>query len=417
MSPIRLALIGAGVRGQYSYAPYVLGREHEAIFTAVAEPNPERRARFARLYHVPEENCFADYHDLLAKEKLADAAMVCTTDRDHVEPAMLALDKGYDLMLEKPIATTPEECLMLLAKAEETGRLVIVCHVLRYTPFFRQIKRIVDEGQIGRVVSICHNENVAFWHYSHSYVRGNWRNTEVAAPMILAKCCHDMDLLAWFTGARCQAASSEGGLLYFRPENAPKGAPRRCLDGCPVAETCPYYAPKVYLWDDYHWSTAQEALGGDTEAERLQRLTDSPYGRCVYHCDNNVVDHQTAAFLFEGGVTAAFSMCAFTDRCDRTIKIMGTEGELRANMSLSEVEVIPFATRIHQVHTLPDNEEEGHFGGDTGIMRDFLRILRGEKENDNPFALSVHAHMMAFAAERSRLESRRVTLDELERGS
>lgn len=416
MQPIRLALIGAGVRGQYSYAPYALGREHEVVFTAVAEPDPVRRARFARLYNIPEDRCFADFHALLSREKLADAAMICTQDRLHVEPALLALEKGYDLLLEKPVAPMPQECLRLLRKAEETGRLVVVCHVLRYTPFFGLIKQLLDEGRIGRIVSVCHNENVAFWHYSHSYVRGNWRNAALASPMILAKSCHDMDILAWFIGARCTAVSSEGGLMHFRKENAPKGAPLRCLDGCPVADTCPYYAPKVYLDDAYRWSTAREALGGETDAERLERLRTGPYGRCVYHCDNDVVDHQVASLVFENGVTAAFSMCAFTDKCDRTLKIMGTEGELRANMSLGEIEITPFATRIRQTYTLPEGDVAGHFGGDAGIMRDFLGVLRGDRANHNPFALSIHAHMMAFAAERSRVEGRRVTLADLEKG-
>lgn len=414
MEQKKLALIGAGVRGQLSYAPYALGREYEVVFTAVAEPDPERRERFAKTYNVPRENCFQDYHALLAREKLADAVMVCTQDRLHVQPALLAMERGYNLLLEKPMAPTPEACMQLLNKANETGRLAVVCLVLRYTPFFGTIKRILDEGQLGRVVSLVHNENVAFWHYAHSYVRGNWRNTALASPMILAKSCHDMDIMAWFVGARCRAVSSAGGLAHFKAENALQGAPARCLDGCPHADSCPYYAPKVYLTNGYRWSTATEALGGDSYEERYERLRTGQYGRCVYHCDNDVVDHQVATLEFENGVTAAFSMCAFTDKSDRTLKIMGTAGELRANMTLGQIEVVDFATRTNKTYTLPQGDVLGHFGGDAGIMRDFLAVLRGEKANKNPFDMSVHAHMMAFAAEASRLEGRRVPVKEME---
>lgn len=327
MEHVTIAVIGAGQRGM-NYSGYALRYPHEVQFVAVAEPNVRRLERFQALHAMADDRCFANWQDLLAQPKLADAVLICTQDKMHFEPAMQALQLGYHVLLEKPMSPRPEECVKMGAFAEQTDRIFAICHVMRYTNFFSTLKRLLDEGAIGRLVSIQHNENVAFWHYAHSYVRGNWRNTAESSPMILAKSCHDMDILLWLAGADCNSISSFGSLTHFKAEYAPVGAPLRCLDGCPVSDTCAFYAPRFYLTGKTGWPVS--TISDDLSREGLSKvLQEGPYGRCVYHCDNDVVDHQVVNIEFENEVTAAFSMCAFTNDISRTLKLMGTNGEIR----------------------------------------------------------------------------------------
>ena len=416
---IKLALIGAGERGQYCYAPYAILHGYEVEFTAVADPHRGRREKFAADYHVPAQGVFETAEELLARPKLADAVVIATQDNQHYEYACRAIELGYKILLEKPISPSAWECLDLQRRAEEKGTMIMVCHVMRYTKFYRKIKEILDSGVIGDVVHVTHTENVGYWHYAHSYVRGNWHRTEQASPMILAKCCHDMDILSWLLKSRCKTISSFGDLRYFTEANAPAGSPARCTDGCPHSGTCPYYAPKLYLSDETTWSTAFNALGPDQSYEARRRaLEEGPYGKCVFHNDNDVVDHQVASLLFENGVTVAFTMCAFSNACDRTMKFMGTKGELRASMDNNVIEVTEFGagvmTGTTQVYTVKPGAT-GHSGGDEGIMEEFVSILKGTRQNTNTIAQSVHSHVMAFAAEESRLSGKTVDIAEFEK--
>lgn len=419
MKKVTIGLIGAGERGQFNYAPYWKLHGHEMCFTAVAEPDKGRRERFAAMYEVPEEGVFESAEDFFARPKLCDAVMICTQDTQHFDYACTAIRMGYKILLEKPISPDIKECLELQRLAEEYHTEIMVCHVMRYTKFYRTIKKLLDEGSIGDVVSIVHSENVAYWHYAHSYVRGNWHKTADSSPMILAKCCHDMDILAWLVGSRLKSVSSYGDLRYFKEENAPAGSPSRCTDGCPVSSTCPYYAPALYLSDDGKWPTAITSLGaGDDMEMRKKALEEGPYGKCVFHNDNDVVDHQVASLLFENGVTVAFTMCAFSNDCDRTITFMGTKGEIHASMDHNTIQVTQFGPGIKtgntQVITVVPGDT-GHSGGDEGIMEEFVAILKGERENTNTIAQSVHSHVMAFAAEESRLTGKTIEIAEFER--
>src|SRR5579872_777399 len=253
-TPIEAVLVGAGARGTLAYGATALQHPETLRFVAVAEPNPERRARFARQHGLPAARCFATWEELLAEGRLAPALVCATLDRLHVAPAVAALEAGYDVLLEKPMAPTASECLAMVRAAESTGRLLMVCHVLRYAPFFATLHAIVSSGRLGEIVTIEHRENVAYWHMAHSYVRGNWRNAAISSPMILAKCCHDLDLIVWMTADNpVRRLHSFGSLSHFRPEQAPPGATERCTDGCPAAESCPFYAPRVYLTDDVGW--------------------------------------------------------------------------------------------------------------------------------------------------------------------
>ncbi len=415
MKPIQAALIGAGGRGIYTFGGFARRYPHEIQFVAVAEPNPERRAYFASQHHLPPERTFADWQDLLAQPRLCEALVIATLDRMHYAPAIAALDCGYDVLLEKPMAPDPVECLKLARKAEADQHLLMICHVLRYTAFFAAIKQVIDSGVLGEIVSIQHNENVGYYHQAHSFVRGNWRNSRESNPMILSKSCHDLDILTWLMGKPCQRLASFGSLHLFKAENAPAGSTVRCTDGCAIERQCPYSALRIYI-DEQNWFGAAITLD-PTEENKLKALREGPYGRCVYHCDNDVVDHQVVNLEFAGGATAVFTMCAFTHEISRTLKVMGTHGELRAHMERNEVEVHDFVTRQRSViHTASG---AGHGGGDEGLLHTFARLVRSTDpvERANPLSsasVSVHSHLMAFAAEKSRLEGKVINLTEYE---
>lgn len=418
MEKIKVAVIGAGLRADI-YSSYALSHPEEMEVAAVADPNKERREKFRSRYRIPGAMAFENWEAFLSRPRLADAVLICTQDQMHYEPAMKAMEAGYHVLLEKPMSPDPLECIRMGERAEQYGRVFSICHVLRYTKFFATIKKLLDEGTIGHLMSIQHNENVAHWHQAHSFVRGNWRSAAESSPMILAKSCHDLDILLWLAGADCTYISSFGSLSYFKKEHAPEGAPLRCLDGCPVSERCSYYAPRVYLTEDVDWPTS--AISDDPSFEaRMKALREGPYGRCVYHCDNDVVDHQVVNMEFANGVTAAFTMSAFTQDCSRTLKLMGSKGEIRAAMEKHEIEIIHFEAGTRNVISLRDaGGHVGHGGGDFGLIREFIKLVRndGKRAGLTSAAASVQSHLMAFAAEASRLEKRVIRMDEYTRAT
>ena len=416
MKRITAALIGAGQRGMGAYAPYALEYPNEIEFIAVAETDPERRKQFSNMHNIPEKYIFSDWKYLLDQEKMADVILVCTQDDMHFKPTIKALEMGYHVLLEKPVSNNPLECIKMEEAAEKFDRHLIVCHVLRYTSFFSTIKQLLDEGKIGDLVSIQHIERVAYWHQAHSFVRGNWRNTAESSPMILAKSCHDMDILHWMIGKDCISLSSFGSLSHFKEENAPEGAPQRCLDGCSHRDECPFFAPSIYIdWkDDWQADVLRAVVSNDTSNEALlAALKTGPYGRCVYHCDNDVVDHQVVNMEFEEGITVAFTMSAFTVDGGRGITLMGTKGQIRGDMEKNEIEVADFLTGTRQLFKLKDNSS-GHGGGDFGIMKDFIRLINDGKSQSHisTIGASVQSHLMAFAAETSRLDRKVINLAE-----
>ncbi len=407
--PVTAIVFGAGGRGMYAYGPYALAHPDELKVVAVAEPNDERRARFAQMHAIPEQNQFRTWQEAMTHGKLARALVNCTQDPLHFDSTKAALQAGYDVLLEKPIAPTRDECVRLVRESEERGRVLQICHVLRFTSFFSTLYEIVRSGRLGRLVTVDHRENVSYWHMSHSFVRGNWRNEGLSSPMILAKCCHDLDILAWILGEPVQYLNSFGALTHYRIENAPAGAPLRCTDGCPVEATCPWYAPRLYgamegVPPRAGWIVT--ALGGGDDPQgRWKQLEVSPYGRCVYHCDNDVVDHQVLSMQFPGDVTVTFTMHGHSDREGRTLRWDGTRATLYGDFS----EGRPYELRIcdHGSGTVevlhPESGESGHGGGDEGLMSAFLRTLRGESVPHRTSArASLESHLMAFAAEESR---------------
>lgn len=416
-APVTLAVVGAGNRGRHAYGGWVAAHPGLARVVAVAEPDPVRLARMADQHGVPTDRRYRSWEAMLSVPRLADAVLITTPDRLHVSPALAALRAGYDILLEKPIAPDAGGVLRLAEEARALGRSVTIGHVLRYTPFFTVIKRLLDEGRIGQVMTIHYTENVGYWHFAHSFVRGNWRNEAQSSPFILAKSCHDLDMLRWLAGAPCLRVSSFGSLSHFRPENAPQGAPARCTDGCPAEPTCPFSAVRFYTQTlAGHAGWPVNVITEDLSPEgRLHALRTGPYGRCVYRCDNDVVDHQVAIFEFANGATAAFTVTGFTEENTRTLKIMGTAGEIRGHLEKGEVELRTFAPARSE--RILASGAGGHSGGDEGLMEALVRRLqaarRGEKATEMLTSLeeSVDSHLMAMAAERSRHDGRVVEME------
>ena len=407
MKPVTAVILGAGSRG-CSYAEYAKEYPGQLQIVAIAEPREDRRKLLAEEHGIGDENCFASWQELLALPKMADCAFVCTLDDDHTAPAVLAMEKGYHLLLEKPMSNTEEECRLIVDTARKHGRKLAVCHVLRYTPFFMKLRELIDRGEIGEVTTINQIENVGYWHQAHSFVRGNWRTVRETSPMLLQKSCHDMDIILWLMGKDCLRVQSFGSLRHFTPENAPSGAPQRCLDGCPHDESCPYYAPKLYL-DMSRTGWPVDVITTDlSEAGRRRALEEGPYGRCVYRCDNDVVDRQVVDMEFEGGAVATFTMTGLTADFSRQLKIFGTKGQIQADMGTKEIVLHRFGEEKQPVSV--EAASSGHGGGDFGILRDFIRVLREGGESRTSAEVSLQSHLICFAAEKSRKEHIVVTL-------
>ncbi len=412
---MKYVIIGAGSRGMI-YG--MLAKNNGIQIAAIAEKRPERLQNAAEAMNVPENMRFSDADPLFALGKIADAAIIATQDRDHFGHVMQALECGYDILLEKPIAPTPEECLIIEAKANALGRKITVCHVLRYTNFFMKIKEILDSGELGKVVAIKHSENIGNFHMAHSFVRGNWRNDATSCPIILAKSCHDLDILLWLTGAHCTRVSAFGSLSYFKECNAPAGSTDRCCI-CPAAQMCRFEARKMYLPVLGQWP-ADIVCVEQTEEALLEALRTGPYGRCVYRCDNNVCDHMSMILEFEGGITATFSLTAQTSACHRHIHIMCEDGEIEADDGTKQIivrrhvssQADTFDERVINIRT----NGSGHGGGDAGILLDFTEGLKSNStDSRSSISLSVESHLMAGAIERARLTGTVVDMSQYRR--
>lgn len=418
MKKLTAVVAGFGGRGAI-YSSYAMDHPDELEIVAVADPNPLRRETAQKRHHIGADRLYTTWEDLAAQPKLADFAIVATQDNMHCAPALALIEKGYHLLLEKPMAPTPQECKAITEAAERKGVHVVVCHVLRFTEFYRAIRDILDSGRLGRVMSVIASENVGHIHQSHSFVRGDWRNTEESTCMIMAKCCHDMDILQWLLGKKCTQVQSFGRLSHFGPANRPAGAPDYCVRGCPVADTCHYNAVKLYLEDKENlWfrRTAAQTIDMPTDAQVLEAITTGPYGRCVYACDNDVVDHQVVNLEYEDGCTVSFSMNAF-NQGGRAIHIYGTEGELKGSTESKKLELFSFATgqwETVDIRRSGNDITSGHGGGDTGIMVDLLSLLRGETPSKSvcDVRTSYENHLTGFAAEAARLSNSVISLDD-----
>ena len=463
-NPISAVLIGAGARGRGAYGAWAVRHPERLKVIAVAEPHDARREAFAREHRIDPENQFRSWEELLARERMADACLICTQDQMHTAPALQALQRGYDVLLEKPMATVAKECRELVQVAEGAGRELRICHVARYAQFFSRAKRAILDGRIGDIIHINHAENVAFWHFAHGYVRGNWRKAEDSSPVILAKTCHDFDLIYWMVEEPARQVHSFGELTFFREENAPAGAPARCTDGCPAASSCLFYAPRLYVTADTLLRITARAknplmrLIGNTAINHpkiisslscfyrpLRRLVDwdmwpatvitdtctleekwdamceGPYGRCVFRCDNDVPDHQSVNIVFENGVTATLTMQGHSFLDGRWMRIDGTRGTLMGEFTYAGERLVYYDHRTLAEHLLWEQgiSFSAHGGGDEGLMDSFVERLQRKRSGQNdrePLTSareSLESHLMAFAAEQSRLESRVIPMGEM----
>jgi len=406
LNPVTLLIVGAGDRGS-GYATYA--REHPdlARVVGVAEPRDFYRNEMAATYDIAPDNVFTDWRQAAERDKLADAVIIATQDAMHTEPALAFAAKGYHMLLEKPMAPNAADCRRIVSAVESDGTIFAVGHVMRYTAYTQTLKALLDSGRIGEVVSIQHFEPVGYWHQAHSFVRGNWGNEGDSSSMLLAKSCHDLDWLHYMMGVSCTRVSSFGSLMHFTRDNQPAGAADRCLD-CAVEPTCPYSAKRIYLGrlanGQAGWPV--DVVTPDLTAEGLtEALRTGPYGRCVYACDNDVVDHQVVNMEFDGGRTATFTMTAFNQAGHRKTRLFGTKGEITGDGNTLHVfDFLTDRTEVIDTEAPEAGILGGHGGGDYGLMSAFIdavasgdrtRILSGPAE-------TLESHLMVFAAERAR---------------
>jgi len=411
---VETIIVGAGGRGR-AYSKFALEYPHEMDVIGIAEPDELRRERLVTDHDISPDMIFNDWQSLLqAGDKKATAIINCTMDRSHFESTMKMLEAGYDVLLEKPMTPVLYENIRLVQRAEELGRLLQVCHVLRYSPFWQKLREVIDSGVLGRIVSVTHAENLVYWHMAHSFVRGLWRNEATSGPMLLSKCCHDFDIFYWLLRKKVVSLGSFGSLTHFRPENAPEGATKRCTDGCPAADSCKYEATKLYVSDANDWPYNAVTII-PSAAARLEELKTGWYGRCVYQCDNDVVDHQVVNMELEDGTTVTLTMNGQGDEECRTMRYDGTKATLYGKFSSSGNTI-----RIHHHQTgeiedikVVDRDHSGHGGGDFGIVRSFVNAVNGNPDDSITTAReSLESHLLAFAAEESRHNKTLINMDE-----
>lgn len=405
--PIRVVIVGAGARGNKVFAHLIDTRPTPFALAAVVEPDDARREAFRARYGLPASRCFARLDEMLAAPRVADIAFVCTPDPVHYVICRAVSEAGYDVLLEKPIATNPEEVRQLLAVEHACKNRIFVAHVLRYAPFFRAVRRILREGTLGAPQFLHLAENIGHWHFAHSYVRGSWRRADQTAPIILTKSSHDLDIIPWLVREQPTTVWSTGGLQYFTPANQPEGAADRCTE-CTLQDRCIYSAVRFYVHDRPEWPFNVIATDPDDTVLRRERIAQGPYGRCVWKCDNDVCDHQTVVLGFPSGMHAVFSLHAHTADNTRKLTILCERGEIRGDVHRDHLEVSHFTgekdvLRVEDVG-LPVFGTDSHGGGDYELLVALGEHLRDGRyaEMVTSLAASVPSHTLAFLAEASR---------------
>ncbi|MBA7479812.1 putative oxidoreductase YteT [subsurface metagenome] len=406
MKPLRIVIVGGGCRGA-GFAAFASNNPHLVQVVGIAEPRDTQRERIVQEHCIDLQHVFRGWQDLARKDRFADAAIIATQDELHVEPVIALAVRGYNILLEKPMAPDEAGCRRIVETIEQRGVIFAVAHVLRYTPYTMRLKEMIDSGAVGEVVCIQHLEPVGYWHQAHSYVRGNWRKESESSSMLLSKSCHDLDWIKYIIGERCEAVSSFGTLKHFRKEEKPPNAGDRCVD-CGYESNCPYSAKKIYLdrvrKHQTDWPvnilTTDLTIAGVTRA-----LEEGPYGRCVYECDNDVVDNQVVNMLFEHGKTASFTMTAFNAYADRKTHIFGTRGEIYGDgCKIRHLDFLSNKAVEERIEATDFTIIGGHAGGDDALMDAFVAAVAN---NDPSFILSgakesLESHLMVFAAEKAR---------------
>lgn len=405
--PITAITLGAGSRGNV-YGNYAISNPDQIDIVGVAEPIPLRNERYSKKHKIATENRFVTWEHVFQKPKFADAIIITTPDHLHYGPCMKALAMGYDVLLEKPMAQTEKECRDILALTKKTGAIVGLCHVLRYAPYFIKLKELIHNGSIGELISIQHFEPIQHIHMAHSFVRGNWHNSKESTPIILAKSCHDLDIMRWLVGKPSVRVAAFGNLKWFNKQNAPAGSTARCHDGCAIESTCPYSAVKIYLRERSYTYVfdlpEQKELVPDAIMNYLKTTN---YGRCVYRMDNDQCDHYVMSLLFEGGITASFNMEAFTGYHGRRTRVMGSMGDLTGDMEqFTHTDFRTGKTTNWDSKSFDEGayKNHGHGGGDYRLMQDWVQAVAQKNPNllTSTIDASIESHLMGFAAEKSR---------------
>jgi hypothetical protein len=411
---VRMVLVGAGNRGMGIFGQYALDMPHRAKYVAVVEPDKKKRKTFAEKHEIPESMQFERSESFFVKtDKIADAMVIATLETERLDIVLGAIDKGYHILIEKPLGCTLEDVVKLTDAAKEFDGIFIVCHQMRHIAGYSVVKSLIDSGRFGDVITMQHSESVSWHHMAHSFVRGVFNNDSMT-PMILAKSCHDMDIMRYLIGKPPVRVSSFGGLSYFKKEKAPEGAPAFCLDGCPAYNDCPYHVLKIYFGDDVDPAYARTMGVINSTQELFESLKSSRFGRCVFQCDNNVVDHQVVDIEFEEGVTASFQMAGHNYLDRRITKISMTNGEIGFDFNEGVVKAYTFSPVAEEI-IKPAGMAGNHMGGDRVIMDSFVDAVRtGDKSYVlTPVQMSLDSHLMAFAAEKSRIEKRIIKIEEL----
>lgn len=421
--PITAIIVGAGHRS-FVYSELAKTNPEMLKIVGVADPNPIRRKKAMDYFGFKEDMCFENAEELAKKGKLADTVINGTMDEQHLETAVPLLDAGYDMLLEKPFAPNEEEMRQIVNCAKKNNSKVMICHVLRYTPFYYAIKERIVNGEIGDIINIQTTEHVSYHHLSTSYIRGKWANSDKChTSMLLAKCCHDLDIIMWMMSeTKPKQISSFGGKFQFKPENAPKEAGTICMKDCPLVDTCVYSTKRLYIdhpdrWAFYVWDALEGKKNITIEDKIALMKSDSPYARCIYKCDNNVVDHQSVLINFESGATGTHNMVGGSAEPRREIHIIGTKGEIFGNFEESKFTVLKIDPSPDAHNEECDVEEVdlrvtgdmvgaygGHGGGDERLAADFVKFIRGEKPSLACTSIfdSVAGHLSVYLADKSR---------------
>ncbi len=407
--PLTAITLGAGNRGTL-YGDYATLYPQDLKIVGVAEPIVERNDFHAKTHNIKDENRFVTWEHVLERPKFADMVIISMPDDLHHEPCIQAMRLGYDVLLEKPMAQSEAECREILKVQQETGRVVGIAHVLRYAPYFIDMRNVVRSGTLGRIVNMQHMEPIEWRHMMHSYVRGNWHNSALTTPIILAKSCHDLDIMRWIIDEPCDKITGFGDLSFYKRENAPEGSGERCLD-CAVEETCAYSAKKMYLRDRERIYAIMPVVPEDEPKKLLELILHSlkttNYGRCAFKMENDQPEHLACAMEFRSGATATFNMDGFTSYSGRRTRLMGTKGDLVGDMdtfTYTDYMTREAFTWGNLVSDVKGYEDSGHGGGDYRFLSDLLNAVYRKDESllTSTVTASVESHVMGFRIEKSR---------------
>lgn len=408
--PLRVAIIGAGVRGT-SLARKLTSSEFSIRITSVAEPDEEKRRSFAEEFGLKEEAVFKGWEDLTSNLTHCDAAIIATLDNQHAGPAIACLKRDWHILLEKPLADSLDDCKLIVKTQKERKKIVAVCHTLRFMDGFLKVKKILASGAIGIPVHIEHMEAIGNFRFAHNYVRGRWAREKNNTFLLLHKCSHDIDYINWLFSEQCQRVSSFGSLKYYRPENAPAGSTYRCTDGCRIIDTCPYSALSIYVNAARDEWPAKDISRIHTREEHLNAIKNGPYGLCVWHSDNDVVDHQVVMMEFEGGATGTCTLTGYSATNGRRIRLQGTQGEILFDEAAGTISVKKFAGQKEEI--IKAEAPESYHPEDQDIVDEWLSSIIHSTSVTVDATEAMRTHAVVFAAEISRKHNRRVEMAEL----